>query len=90
MGPERAATEVQTLEGIGPFYASLIVVRACAFVDVLAQEPMLARCVAHYYGRQDPPGAEELEQLAEPWRPFRTWASVLIRYAGTHAGLVPT
>ena len=26
--------------------------------------------------------------LAEPWRPFRTWGSVLLRYAGTREGLV--
>jgi DNA-3-methyladenine glycosylase II len=89
MGPERATAELRTLAGIGPFYASLILVRACGLADVLAYEPRLGSSVARLYGLDHPPSQEEFEALAERWRPFRTWASVLVRYAATREGLVP-
>jgi len=38
---------------------------------------------ARYYGLPEPLGAEAFAELAERWRPFRTWAAVLIRLAGT-------
>jgi DNA-3-methyladenine glycosylase II len=80
--PAAALEELQTLEGIGPFFAMLVLVRSTGHADVLAEnEPRLLRCVAHYYGRDDLPA------LAEPWRPFRTWAGVLIRYAGGREGV---
>ena len=88
LGPERASEEVQELDGIGPFYASLIVLRACGLADGLADEPSLRTSVAHYYGLDDPPSPQQFEALAQPWRPFRTWASVLVRYAATRDGLV--
>ena len=89
MGPERARAEMLDLDGIGPFYASLIVIRACGFADVLANEPLLRQSVAHFYGLDRAPSPEEFERLAGAWRPFRTWASVLLRYAGTHERQAP-
>ena len=88
LGPERAQAEMRGLDGIGPFYASLIVIRACGFADVLANEPLLRKSAAHFYHLDGTPGPEEFELLADAWRPFRTWASVLLRYAGTREGLV--
>jgi DNA-3-methyladenine glycosylase II len=51
-------------------------------------EPRLASYVAHFYGTGPAPvSPEELAGIAENWRPFRTWAAVLIRAAGDRAGL---
>jgi DNA-3-methyladenine glycosylase II len=80
MDPEKAREELRSLPGIGPFYAGLILVRAAGPVDVMVSEPRLLRAVAHYYRRPATP--EVLAGLAERWRPFRTWAAVLIRRAG--------
>ncbi len=84
LGPERAFDELQRLNGIGPFYAGLIVVRATGFADALLPmpEPKVLAHAAHYYGRSEPPTREWLAELADRWRPFRTWATVLIRLAG--------
>jgi DNA-3-methyladenine glycosylase II len=84
LGPERAFEQVQQLNGIGPFYAGLIVVRAAGFADALLPmaEPKMLAHAARYYGRTEEPTLEWLTVLAEPWRPFRTWATVLIRLAG--------
>jgi DNA-3-methyladenine glycosylase II len=84
LGPERAFDELQRLNGIGPFYAGLIVLRATGFADALLPmpEPKVFAHAARYYGHPDEPTLEWLAELAERWRPFRTWAMVLIRVAG--------
>jgi DNA-3-methyladenine glycosylase II len=85
LGPDAAYQEVQRLPGIGPFYAGLIVLRASGFADALAglPEPKGAAFAARYYGRPEPLDGEAFAELAERWRPFRTWVAVLIRLAGT-------
>ncbi|HZU20933.1 MAG TPA: hypothetical protein VE982_06915 [Gaiellaceae bacterium] len=66
----------------------LVLVRACGHADVLAAgEPRLLRCVQHYYRLDAPPSDERLAELAQAWRPFRTWASVLLRFAGGREGV---
>jgi DNA-3-methyladenine glycosylase II len=83
IGPEAAADEVQRLRGIGPFYASLIVVRASGFVDVLPlEETHLPGIIARLYDLDHTPSRAEVADLAERWRPMRTWVTVLIRAAG--------
>ncbi len=78
-----AMTEVQRIKGIGPFYATLIVVRATGCTDALAAgEPRLRALVRELYGLPDEPTESELEAIAENWRPWRTWTSVLLRAAG--------
>jgi DNA-3-methyladenine glycosylase II len=82
-GPEVSTAEVQRIKGIGPFYASLIVIRATGFTDVLpADEPLARDLVTQLYHLDQPCDAAELERIAEPWRPYRTWATVLVRAAG--------
>lgn len=85
LGPEAAYEDVQRLAGIGPFYAGLIVLRASGFADALMSvpEPKGAAFAARYYGLPEPLTAEAFAELAQRWRPFRTWAAVLIRLAGT-------
>lgn len=84
LGPEEAAADLQRLNGIGPFYSSLIVIRATGFSDVLPRdEPMLRGLVSVLYQLDEPCTTDKLEQIAQAWRPFRAWASVLIRAAGS-------
>jgi len=83
MGAEQAIAEMRRLDGIGPFYGSLIVVRASGLADELpTDEPRLQSLVASLYGLPGPPAPAELAAIAESWRPLRTWAAVLIRAAG--------
>lgn len=77
LGPEGAFASVGELRGLGTFYASLVVIRATGFHDALPEgEPRLLRAVERFYG----PDAD-LAVVSEAWRPFRTWASVLLRVA---------
>jgi DNA-3-methyladenine glycosylase II len=82
LGPERAMTELQSLSGIGPFYSSLIVIRGTGFTDVLpVSEPRVRDLAARLYQLEAPPSDAVFRTLAQPWKPFRTWAAVLIRAA---------
>ena len=43
---------------------------------------------AHFYGLgRDPATRDQVEELSQRWRPFRTWAAVLLRVAGDRQGL---
>jgi DNA-3-methyladenine glycosylase II len=84
LGPNDAMTEVQRINGIGPFYAGLIVVRATGFTDVLpVNEPKALEVVRQLYDLSGPPTQQEFEAIAEKWRPWRTWATVLLRSVGS-------
>jgi DNA-3-methyladenine glycosylase II len=86
LGPERAYAEIQALKGLGPFYAGLVVLRAGGFADAILEVPEAKglRHLAVFYGLDAPPSPERFAEMAEVWRPFRTWAAVLIRLAGDH------
>ncbi len=87
IGPDATTDDMKRLKGIGPFYASLITIRAVGFTDVPpADEPMLRDLVTQLYHLPEPCSREQFLQIAEAWRPYRTWASVLIRAAAARLG----
>ena len=89
IGPQACDDDMRRLKGIGPFYASLITIRAVGFTDVLpADEPLLLELVGLHYRVAGPVTREQFEEIAEPWRPYRTWTSVLIRAASSRIGVV--
>lgn len=78
--PDEAKAELQQLPGIGPFYSALVVIRACGHADVLAPEESRSReTIREIYGIDHDPSDAELAELAERWRPFRTWVTVMLR-----------
>lgn len=83
-GPEQAFEAVQSLKGIGPFYAGLVVLRATGFADapLLMTEPKILERTGELYGLGAPPKLEQFREISDRWRPFRTWAFVLIRLGG--------
>ncbi len=81
--PAEAASRLQRLEGIGPFYSELVTVRTLGHTDVLpSAEPGVRAIAGDLLGRGEPLDQTELEQAAERWRPWRTWAAVALRAAG--------
>jgi len=82
LGPEQAMARLREIPGIGPFYSALIAIRGTGFADVLpVGEPKLLALVERLYNLREPVSDESLRALAEAWKPFRTWAAVLIRAA---------
>jgi DNA-3-methyladenine glycosylase II len=73
--------ELRGFEGIGPFYAELVTVRALGHTDVLpATEPRVIAATAARLGR-DSLDPADFAEVAEAWRPWRTWACVALRAA---------
>lgn len=80
LDPADAIAELQSLPGVGPFTAQGIVLRGAGAPDVLvAAVPRLARAIAHAYHLPAPPSDAQVAELADGWRPFRSWATVLLR-----------
>lgn len=86
--PDEAMADLRRIKGLGPVYAMLVYLRSTGVKDAAALgEPRLASYLRHYYGLANTPDTDEIRRLAEAWRPFRTWASVLFRVAGDRDGL---
>jgi DNA-3-methyladenine glycosylase II len=87
LGPEASYEAVQTLKGIGPFYAGLVVLRGSGFADapLLMTEPKVLQRTGELYGLGGPPKLEQFQEISDQWRPFRTWATVLVRLGGDRA-----
>ncbi|HYY12140.1 MAG TPA: hypothetical protein VE781_14485 [Kineosporiaceae bacterium] len=84
MDPGEAMRDLERIRGIGPFSSALVVVRACGLADVLpVQERRSRAAVARLYGLPESFSDVAYLQLAEGWRPFRTWVAVLARAAGS-------
>ena len=49
-------------------------------------EPRVLGHAGRLYGLPSTPSLDEFTELAEAWRPFRTWATVLLRLAGERDG----
>jgi DNA-3-methyladenine glycosylase II len=81
MPVEDALAQLQRLPGVGPFYAQLILVRGAGHPDVFPQsEGRLHEEMSHAY-RVAGARPVELAEIAENWRPFRSWAALLLRVA---------
>lgn len=78
---DEAILRLQDLPGIGPFWATLIALRAVGPTDALALgEPRMRRAAARAYDRPELERDDDaFVALAETWRPYRTWVSVLLR-----------
>lgn len=88
MDPDAAMAKLQELPGIGHFYGGLILIRSSGAADILPMgELRTLSYIKHYYNMITPVDNEKLKEMGEKWKPFRTWAVVLIRVAGDRAHL---
>ena len=80
VGAEQALARLREIPGLGPFYATLVYVRAVGDPDhlPLGVTPLRA-AVAAAYALPEPPDDERLIALAEAWRPLRSWVTLLLR-----------
>jgi DNA-3-methyladenine glycosylase II len=80
---DEALTHLQSLPGIGPFGAMLVLARGAGHPDV--PPPTLRRfrlAVAAAYGLDGEPDEAKLAELSEAWRPYRAWVTWLLRSTG--------
>ena len=88
LGPEGAINDLQRLPGIGPFWASLIYLRATGVVDNFPGEPNALAALRAVYGLDDDVPSETIADLVTRFAPWRMWVGVLLRVAAGR-GLVP-
>jgi DNA-3-methyladenine glycosylase II len=75
-----AVEGLETLPGVGPFTSFGVVIRGAGAPDVLAlHEPRVRRATEELYGLDAPLTDERFIGLAESWRPYRSWVTVLLR-----------
>jgi DNA-3-methyladenine glycosylase II len=75
MPEESARRDLLTVTGIGPFATDLILIRGANAQDILPRaERRLYAEISYQYGPDS-----VLEEVAERWRPFRSWAAVHLR-----------
>ena len=66
---------MQQVKGLGPFAAELVVVRGANAPDAMPHhERRLEAEIVERYGAD-----RTVDEVAEAWRPFRTWACVHLR-----------
>lgn len=83
MEPGEAVDLVGQLPGIGPLSAELVVARGAGHPDVFpAHDRVLAAAMQELYGGP-------FVDVAERWRPYRSWASFVIRAAAVLHGVRP-
>jgi DNA-3-methyladenine glycosylase II len=88
MSTEDAMAHLQRLPGIGPMYATLILLRSTGAIDSkTGVEPRLGPYLAHFYGLPDTATEQQVSRIMDGWRPFRTWSAVLIRVGGDRLGI---
>lgn len=80
--PEAAVERLLALPGIGPFYAALILLRGAGVPDAPAEVDPVRAAVARAYGRPELEGLAAYRELADGWRPWRSWVAFLIRASG--------
>ncbi|WP_344582434.1 DNA-3-methyladenine glycosylase 2 family protein [Streptomyces lunalinharesii] len=79
---DHALAELRALPGIGPFSAELVLIRGAGHPDVFPRhEPRVHRAVAAAYGLGAPAAADvaRLADVADGWRPYRSWVATLLR-----------
>jgi len=79
---DEALTELRDLPGIGEWTASAVLTRGCGIADTLPLGDRISReAVRHFYELPDVPDDEAWLTIAEGWRPYRMWATVLLHMA---------
>jgi DNA-3-methyladenine glycosylase II len=77
---DEAVARLRELPGIGPFSAELILLRGAGHPDGFpTAESRLHEEMAHAYELSEPTAAD-LARVADGWRPYRTWVSLLLRH----------
>lgn len=88
MSTEDAMASLQRLPGVGPMYATLILLRSTGTQDsVTGVEPRLPSYLGELYGLGRTATTDDIARIMEGWRPFRTWSAVLTRVVGERLGI---
>ena len=76
---DEALAQLRELPGVGPFSAEAVLLRGCGVVDAIPTTESASReAIASLYG-VDAGDDDASAAITERWRPYRMWATVLVR-----------
>jgi DNA-3-methyladenine glycosylase II len=76
---EEVSAQLTAVKGLGQWTADMFLIFHLGRPDVLPVGDLgIRRAVQVRYGLEDLPDAAELERIAEPWRPYRSLASLYL------------
>ncbi|MFW9922080.1 MAG: DNA-3-methyladenine glycosylase family protein [Candidatus Thorarchaeota archaeon] len=79
MSDEEIITELVQIKGIGPWSAQMYLMFTLGREDVFAPDDLgLRKAIQVNYNLTELPKPKEAEKIAEQWKPYRTWASLLL------------
>lgn len=78
MPEDDALAKLQTLPGVGPFFARGILHRGSGTVDGFPDDEITRLGMARAYGLEAPIDPRRVAAIAERWRPYRMWTTVLL------------
>ncbi|MGI9149294.1 MAG: DNA-3-methyladenine glycosylase family protein [Chloroflexota bacterium] len=73
-----ALAELRSLRGVGAFIAQGILIRGAGLADEVSDDEVTSQAVQHAYELPDVPDRATILHLAEAWRPYRAWVTVLL------------
>ena len=77
--PDEALARLRELPGVGPFTAEAVLLRGCGLVDAVPSTEGASReAIATLYG-VDAADDAAIARVTDGWRPYRMWATVLVR-----------
>jgi len=74
----QALEKLRELDGIGEFFAQGILLRGAGLVDEVTDDDATKEAVQLAYKLQQRPDQKTVLNIAEIWRPYRMWATVLL------------
>jgi DNA-3-methyladenine glycosylase II len=74
----QALEKLRELDGIGEFFAQGILLRGAGFVDEVTDDDVTKEAVQLAYKLEQRPDQKTVLNIAEIWRPYRMWATVLL------------
>ena len=87
LSESEALEKLSEIHGVGAWTAAHILLRGTGAKDVMSMvEPRVFHAVALAYGLHKDPTEKELAEISDKWRPFRTWATVLVAMAAGRMG----
>jgi DNA-3-methyladenine glycosylase II len=76
LSDEEVIAELTAIKGLGEWTAHMFLMFHLGRPDVLPVGDLgIRRAIERVYGFDELPSVEEMTELAEPWRPYRTLAS---------------
>jgi DNA-3-methyladenine glycosylase II len=73
-----ALAELRALRGVGAFIAEGILFRGAGVVDEVPSDEVTVQAIQRAYDLPSLPSRADVLRIAEPWRPYRMWCSVLL------------